>query len=229
MNNYKLLKEIEENTKQLQKEKEALKEKHFNDYSNYRDYMEKLTTIDNKLQYEDIKYNIVKNNLYLDAHNKLMQVYKSIYTKYENKNIGDKRKEEIRELLNKQLEEVFAYTENEPYWNRFLLYFHIETDFTGQKRYFNITIDKLKYDFTYYVENEEIKTKYNYVEKMQYIDNIEEEAKRLQKLYNETLTKKEEIEKELENIKKEISDNFKKNLHTEDISRLTRKLTLQWN
>lgn len=226
----KLLKVNEELTK-LEQEKEQKKNQYYEKAISYDDYfVAYLTKYEQKKKELIIKTNILKNNLYLEIHNSLLKVYKTIYKKYEDKNIGEKRKQEIEQAFKKQIEELIDYNnESIPYYNKLHLFFNSETKYKEQKEYkvFNIRIEKLKYDYSYYVEDEVIKDYYNY-ELPNYIENVEEETKRLIEKYNEIEIKKAEIEKQLEKLKKEISNNFKRNLYNDDISKLNRALTLYW-
>jgi type I restriction-modification system DNA methylase subunit len=154
-----------------------------------------------------------------------MLIYKDVYKKYENKSIGEKRKEEIRKTFENQISDIFNYSNDVVYYNRFFLYFHCK--YEGEKILFEVEIEKLSYDFCYYLENDEIKSRY-IVEYPQYVENEEEEAERLYNLFNSVVNKKKEIEKELDELKEKLSTNFKKNLYNDKISRTIRNMSFYW-
>ena len=227
MKNYEDLKAV---TKELRKnyESKEIAKNNYNDniisYQQYMKFYELNKQEDLKLT---IKQNIIKNNLFLEVHNKLMKIYKDVFQKYINKNIGEARKEEIRKIFINQLKDVINFEDNDcQYYNRFYLSFHAGQG-RNKERTFNISIDKLKYDFTYCLENEEVKAYYNY-EFPKYVENVEEETERLANLYNEAIEKQEKYQKELEELSDYIYSNFPKNLYTEDISILRRRLSLNW-
>lgn len=226
MRDYEKLRTTYEKERKLQEEREKIKIQYYDNNITSEQFKEKISEIDNQIKINDITSNILKNNLYVLVHNELMKIYKEVYKKYESKNIGDKRKQEIEEIFKKQIENIFNYTD-EPYYNRFYLYFQTTTEWRSDKRYFKISIDKLKYDFEFSIENEEVKSKYN-ITIPTYVENVEEEAERLYNIYNYTLKKKEEIEKQIDGLKSYLSSNFERNLYNEDISKLTRCLTLYW-
>lgn len=225
MTNYEKLKELEKESTTIRNERDYIKQTYSNGRLTHQEFAKLIDEVENKQRFNNIKYNIVKNNLYLDCHNSLMKIYKEVFKKFENKPIGEKRKNEIETIFRKQIENIFNYSEDVPYYNRFYLYFHLK-DYTNE-RVFEISIDKLRYDFAYNLENEEVKNYYN-LELPQNIENVEEEATRLLNIYNKAVAKKEEIQKELEEVKEEIDNNFKRNLYSDEISRLNRILTLHW-
>lgn len=226
MKNYNELKAVQE---ELRKNHEA-KETITNNYNNMIITCEQFLKAYEINQQEDLrltfKQNIIKNNLFLEVHNKLLEIYKEVFQKYENKNIGEKRKEEIRGIFKNQLKDVINFEEKE-YYSRFWLSFTFEIKYCNDK-VFTISIEKIKYDFSYYVDNKgDLKALYNY-EFPKYIENVEEEAKRLVSLYNEAIEKQEKYKKELDEYSNYIYSNFPKNLYNDDISRLRRTLSLNW-
>ena len=225
MTNYK---KYEESTKELNKLKEAreeIKNKYYNKQLSYNDCEKALKENEEKQDKLTIKLNVLKNNLLLEVHNKLMIIYKDVYKKYENKSIGEKRQEEIRKTFENQISDIFNYSENIAYYNSFFLYFHCKYD--GERTLFEVEIEKLNYNFCYYVENEEIKSRY-IIEYPEYVENEEEEAERLYNLFNNVVSRKKEIEKELDELKEQLSSNFKKNLYDDKITRTTRNMTFYW-
>jgi len=226
MKDYEKLKLTNEKERKLIAEREAIKDQYYDKNITSDEFKEKISEIDKRIKITQITSNILKNNLYVVVHNELMKIYKEVYKKYESKNIGDKRKKEIEEIFKKQIESIFNYTD-EPSYNRFYLYFQPTSEWNSDKRYFRISIDKLKYDFEFSIENDEVKSKYN-ITIPTYVENVEEEAKRLYNIYNDTLKKKEEIQKQLDEIKENLSSNFERNLYNDEISKLTRNLTLYW-
>lgn len=226
MKDYEKLRTTYEKERKLQEERERIKNQYYDNNITSEQFREKIAEIDKQLKLLNITINVLKNNLYVLVHNELMKIYKEVYKKYESKNIGDKRKQEIQEIFKKQIENIFNYTD-EPYYNRFYLYFQITTEWRSDKRHFKISIDELKYDFEFSIEDEEVKSTYN-ITIPTYVENVEEEAERLYNIYNYTLKKKEEIEKQLDGLKAYLSSNFERNLYNEDIAKLTRCLTLYW-
>jgi len=222
MKDYEKLKQIWSEKELLYKEQENSKKLYYYEKLNYSNYENKCKEIATHQLYLTIKENIIKNNLCVTIHNELMKIYKDIYKKYETKNIGEKRKEEIENTFRKQIENIFNYT-NEEYYNRFYLYFNCSYD--KDIKVFNINIDKLKYNYSFYIVDNEIKSRYLF-ELPNYIENVEEEATRLLNLYNETLAKKEEMQKQLDSIRENLNNNFKKNLYTDNISNIFRHLYL---
>lgn len=225
MKNYEKLKEVNKQLSELRGEKEKTRENYYNNMMSQSEYYKIYEAFENKQRLLDIEVNILKNNLVVEVHNELMKIYKEVYKKYENKNIGEKRKDEIQNTLRKAINHIIN-DENEIYYNRFFLYFYVIYK-RDEIKCFEISIDKIHYNFTYYLEDDEIKSYYN-IELPQYIENIEGEATRLLNLYNEAITKKQDIEKMLDELKNNISSNFIKNLYNDDISKLNRCLTLQW-
>lgn len=226
MKDYEKLKSIYEKESKLQGERERIKNQYYDKKITSEQFREKIVEIDKQIKILDITSNILKNNLYVIVHNELIKIYKEVYKKYESKNIGEKRKKEIEEIFRKQIENIFNYT-TEEYYNRFYLYFQTTTEWNSDKRYFKVSIDKLKYDYEYSIEDEEVKSKYN-ITIPSYVVNVEEEAERLYNIYDYTLKKKEEIEKQLKELKENLTSNFERNLYNEDIAKITRNLTLYW-
>lgn len=225
MTNFEKLKKVTKEGEQIAKEKEEIRNNYYNKSISYGDFISQTHFNDEKKQKNDILYNILKNNLYLEIHNRLMSVYRVVYKKYEGKAIGEKRQKEIRQLFENAIANIFQYDESTSYYNRFHLYFNYRID--NDIKIFEISIEKLKYNFSYYLQDDEIKSKY-YIDFPNYVEDEEAEAERLMKLLETTEARKEEIEKELDAIKEELSNNFKKNLYDDKISRLNRSLTLNW-
>ena len=226
MRNIEKLEEINYTLKRLYEEKEEEKRRYYNDEITKKEYYKIYEDFEKNQRYLEIEANIIKNNLFLEVHNTLLQIYKDIYKKYENKNIGEKRKEEIQNTLRKATENIINYNENIPCYNRIFLYFNVNYKNYNLKC-FTITIDEIHYDFTYYLEGEEVKSYYN-IEIPNYVENVEEEATRLLKIYEDTQIKKQEIKKVLNELKDNITKNFIKNLYSDEISKLNRVLTLYW-
>lgn len=225
MKNYEKLKEINKKLTELRDEKEEVKTKYYDNNITQSEYYKLYEDFEKNQRLLQIEENIRKNNLYVEVHNELMKIYKEVYKKYDNKSIGDKRREEIRQLFIKQIENIIN-NNDESYYTRFYLYFNVEYK-KDDLKCFTISIEKIHYDFTYYLIDDEVKSYYN-IEIPKYIENVEEEATRLLKLYDEAITKKQEIEKMLDELKSNISSNFTKNLYNEEISKLNRCLTLYW-
>lgn len=226
MKDYEKLRSTYEKERKLQEERARIKNQYYEKNITSEEFKEKIAEIDKQIKISQITGNILKNNLYALVHHELMKIYKEVYKKYESKNIGDKRKKEIEEIFRKQIEHIFNYID-EPYYCRFYLYFKITTDWKSDKRYFLITIDNLKYDFEFSIEDDEVKSKYN-IEIPAYYENVEEEAERLYNVYDYTLKKKAEIEKQLDILKQNLTSNFERNLYNEEIAKITRNLTLYW-
>lgn len=226
MKNYEKLKEINKKLIKLRDEKEDVKKSYYDNVITQKEYYKKYEDYEINKRLLEIEENIVKNNLYVEVHTELMKIYKEVFKKYENKNIGEKRKEEIQNTLREAIKNIIDYDDNIPSYNRFYLYFNVNYK-KDELKCFTITIDKIHYDFTYYLEDDEVKSYYN-VEIPKYVENVEEEAKRLLKIYDDTKYKKEEIEKVLDELKSNLSKNFIKNLYNDEISKLNRILTLYW-
>ena len=187
MTNYEKLKELEKESSTIRIERDNIKQEYSNGRLAHQEFAKLIAEVENKQRFNDIKINIIKNNLYLDCHNSLMKIYKEVFKKFEGKPIGEKRKNEIETAFRKQIENIFNYTEDVPYYNRYYLHFNLK-DYTSE-RVFEISIDKLSYDFAYNLENEEVKSYYN-LELPQYVENVEEEATRLLNIYNKAVAKK---------------------------------------
>lgn len=225
MNNYKKYVEVTKDLIKLNVEREKIKDNYYNKQVSYNDYEKALKENKAIQDKATIKSNIIKNNLLLDVHNSLLAIYKDVYKKYENKQIGEKRLQEIRTTFENQISNIFNYGDDVAYYNRFYLSFHCKYD--GERTLFEVEVEKLNYSFTYYVENEEIKSRY-IMEYPNYIENEEAEAERLYDLFNNVISRKKEIEKELDELKEQLSTNFKKNLYDDKISRTTRNMTFYW-
>lgn len=225
MKNYEKLKEINKKLTELKDEKQKTKENYYNNIITQSEYYKNYEDFEKNQRLLEIELNIIKNNLVVEVHNELMKIYKEAYKKYENKNIGDKRREEIQNKFREVVKDIIQDEDEAPY-NRFYLYFNVVYKSSIEKC-FEISIEKIHYNFTYYLENDNIKSYYNIVIP-NYIENVEQEATRLLNIYNEAITKKEGIEKMLDELKSNISSNFTKNLYNDEISKLNRCLTLYW-
>ena len=205
-----------------------LNEKHARTYAKIKD-AEKEYTSKNKENYlrlkswyerENIEINLIKNNIYLS----ILKIYNEkvrtiIIEKYKNKNIGDKRKEEINKIFEDALEEENIYS-------------YIHFSLSGYDWYFGTFYvslymnkeEKENYNRIYYfdfnVDNfeDDLKVSYN-ADKHDFIEDTEEIAYRL---FNKKLAIIDTLNQYIKNSKNFIDeyDKFieKYNFNASDLS-----------
>lgn len=209
MNNIELLKKYTEEKQKLVKQYDETK---------YNISDEEVKKLKRAIKEADFKKRIVLNNMYAIIVDIINREGYNIIKKYLKRNIGEKTLDKIRGEFNDLILPLTGYTiyiKHKYYTNCY--------ENINQAKAFDFYCYSINLDTSYYIEGDTLKCKYN-MEEVEIIEDVEEEAKRLTKLYYETGAKLKEIEQQMNKLYEDFNKNYHKNTYTDDISDFNKKL-----
>lgn len=216
--NIKLIEKLKKENNKLKEQKINLsnlsRELYHNDYTKFCENDNKIIKIDKDIELNNIKLAILKNNLYYLIAKAFEEIKKDIVYTFENKNIGEKTKENLQEKIQKFYNEKYNIDircwinlDKDTYYHKMELDFY----FLNAEGYNSYILDGDEH-FSIYIEkwqsnNYETTIRFNHnIETYVELENLNKTTKFLHKEYTKTINKIDSLKEQQKQLYHQFFD-----------------------